>query len=111
MTVLHSKVTSLDLEFPLVIDQLLPVVQDPSIDVRGNLDLLEPDRMEPWDDFGLVEVRGVNVVDPVSGAGVPPLGLVAGVHLSAEQLGHRVVEPSKSIHHIHPSNFLPLTKI
>ena len=76
MTVLHAKVTSLYLELLLLIYQLLPIVQDPSIDFGGDLDLLEPNGMESWDNLWLVEVCRVDVEDSASRASVPALCLV-----------------------------------
>ena len=110
LTVLHSKVASLNLEFSLLVDQLLPVVQDPGIDVRGYLDLLEADWMESWDNFRLVDVGGMDVEHPVSCSSIPAFCLVAKVHFTAEHLGHGVVEPSKLLHHLHASYGLPITK-
>ena len=100
LTVLHSKVARFYLElFPLV-DQLLPVVQDPRIDVGRDLRLLETNRMKPgdnhnndvmiimiilgkpWDNLRLVMIGGVDGEDPIASPRVPSLCLVAQVQLT-----------------------------
>ena len=88
------------LELSPLVDQLLPVVQDPRIHVGRDLRLLETNRMKPgdnhnndvmiimiilgkpWDNLRLVMIGGVDGEDPIASPRVPSLCLVAQVQLT-----------------------------
>ena len=88
------------MELSPLVDQLLPVVQDPRIDVGRDLRLLETNRMKPgdnhnndvmiimiilgkpWDNLRLVMIGGMDGENPIASPRVPSLCLVAQVQLT-----------------------------
>ena len=99
LTVLHSIVARFYLELSPLVDQLLPIVQDPRVDVGRDFHLLETNRMKPgdnhnnevmiimiilgkpWDNLRLVMIGGVDGENPIASPRVPSLCLVAQVQL------------------------------